>query len=428
MKQYVRSVCRRVFIIIALCFVSISGYTQVCYKNETRLETIKTVQFFREGWSMSNPVIELNSEVQLILSFDELSSESNEYFYTLRHCSSEWEESSLHPNDFIEGFEEQIVNDYEYSLNTNVGYINYQIAIPNEDIQIKLSGNYVLIVYRNNDPNDIVLTRRFSVVKPMVGIEAVVKRATFDPYKGGNQEVDFTIHHEGINLRSPIDEIEVHVVQNDRFDNAINDLKPQYIRDDALIYDYGKENVFAAGNEFRYFDVRNEGRLTERVADISFHDPYYHFTLLPDEIRAGKRFFGYEEMNGRFAIERYNKTDPFTEADYVMVHFLLPMEQPLLSGTVHVFGSLTDWTCDDSNKMTYNFERKAYEVSLLLKQGFYNYQYAFVTNGERFYSTQNIEGSYFETENDYQIFVYYKPVNSRYEMLVGYLNINSQRR
>ncbi|TKG91098.1 DUF5103 domain-containing protein [Puteibacter caeruleilacunae] len=428
MNQDKRMVNIRVFLIIVLCLVSIKGFTQVLYKNETRLKSIKTVQFFRDGWSMSNPVIELNSDVQLILSFDELNSEANEYFYTIRHCSANWEESSLHPTDFIEGFEEQVVHDYQYSLNTNIGYINYQIAIPNEDIRLKLSGNYVLLVYRNNDVNDIVISRRFSVVEPLVGVEAVVKRATFDPYKGGNHEVDFTIHHERINLRSPIDEIEVHVVQNDRFDNAICDLKPQYIRDNALIYDYGEENVFPAGNEFRYFDVRNEGRLTERVADISFHDPYYHFTLLPDEIRAGKRFFGYEEMNGRFAVERYNKADPFTEADYVMVHFALPMEQPLLSGAVHVFGSLTDWTCDESNKMTYNFERKTYEASLLVKQGFYNYQYAFVTNGARVYNTQNLEGSYFETENDYQIFVYYKPVNSRHEMLVGYVNVNSQRR
>ena len=217
-------------------------------------------------------------------------------------------------------------------------------------------------------------------------------------------------------------------MQNNRWDNAITNLKPLFIRDKELVYDYDQENVFKAGNEFRYFDIRNRRANTEGVLKIDFFRPYYHFTLWPDEIRSNKRFYSYEELNGEYVVESQELVDDYSvECDYVFVHFSLPLESILLGGTVNVFGALSNWNANKSNEMTWNFDTSTYELTLLLKQGYYNYQYVYVETGAKSADVKNLEGSFWETENDYQIFVYYRDIAGRYDRLIGYTTLNSKR-
>ena len=396
------------------------------YQNSVYHEEIKSVQLYREGNELSNPVIELGSDTKLVLKFDDLAEDVKNYSYTLIHCDVNWNESFIQQSEYMSGFPDNPFKDYAMSYNTTVKFVNYQLRIPNEDCSPKFSGNYALVVFEDNNRENLVLIQRFYVVEPLVRIEGQVKKATFDPFNGENQEVDFKIYNEQLKLLNPTEDIKVVLMQNRRWDNAIRDLKPSFIHDNVLDYDYNKENVFPGGNEFRYFDIRTIRHPGENVSDIKFFRPYYHATLLPDEIRTNKIYRTYKEMNGNFVIESQDRvTDYDTECDYEFVHFYLPMQSQLVGGTVNVFGALTGWNVNKTNEMKWNFDRAGYDLTLMLKQGYYNYQYVYVPDGAKKIDLVSLEGSFFVTENDYQIFAYFHDISSRYDRLVGFITINS---
>jgi hypothetical protein len=282
------------------------------------------------------------------------------------------------------------------------------------------------VVFEGNDRKNLVLIQRFYVVEPKVRIEGTVKKATFDPFNGENQEVDFKIINEQLRLLNPQEDIKVVLMQNRRWDNAVLGLKPRFIQNNVLSYDYDKENVFPGGNEFRYFDIRTKRYNGENIESIKFMRPYFHVTILPEGIRNNKKFMPYKEMNGNFVIESLDRvTDTDTECDYFFVHFYLPMQSQLVGGTVNIFGALTGWNANKTNEMKWNYETAGYELSLLLKQGYYNYQYVYVSEGAKKADSVNLEGSFFLTENEYEIFAYYRDPASRYDRLVGFVTVNS---
>lgn len=413
--------------LLVFSFSAIAQINPYYHENAVFREEIKSVQLFREGFELSNPVLELGENARLILKFDDLSNAVKNYYYTILHCDPDWNESFVMQSDYLIGFPDNPLDDYARSFNTTFAYINYQLAIPNEQVQLKLSGNYILLVYENQNKEDLVLSRRFYISENLAQIEGTVRRATLDAFKGENHEVDFTVLHPKLRINNPQDEVKVVIMQNGRWDNAIRNLKPLFIQDGRLIYDYNRENVFAAGNEFRYFDIRNKRINGEGVFETSFFRPYYHITLYPDEVRSNKRFFPYREMNGRFVVESQERVQDYdTECDYQFVHFSLPLEAPLLGGSINVFGELSNWNANKSNEMTWNFETSRYELTLLLKQGYYNYIYVYVPEGSPTADHTNLEGSFWETENDYQIFVYYKDLSARYHRLIAHRQLNSK--
>lgn len=396
------------------------------YQNATFKEDIKTVQLFGDGFEQSFPIYELGSGANLILKFDDLSGEVSNYYYTILHCDANWNESYIMQDEYIKGFTENPLDDYAMSYNTTMTYVNYQLRIPNEQVDLKYSGNYVLVVYEDQDMEKLVLTRRFHVLQPKVEVQGLVKKATFDPFRGDNQEVDFIIYHQNLRIDNPRDDLKVVVMKNRRWDNTIRNLKPLFIRDKELIYDYDKENVFKGGNEYRYFDIRTTRYNGENVFATTFHRPYFHTTLATDEIRSNKKYFNYEEMNGNFVVESQDRVDDFDiQCDYIFVHFVLDMEAQLVGGSVNVFGALTDWNANKSNEMTWNYETAAYELTLLLKQGYYNFQYVYVPEAATVAEEAVLEGTHVETENEYQILVYHKGISGRYDELVGYQVLRS---
>ncbi|MCW0481145.1 DUF5103 domain-containing protein [Gaoshiqia sediminis] len=419
------------FLPILFVIFSLNSFAQYeneqYYGNVVFREEIKSVQLFRVGAVLSHPIITLGTEEQLVLKFDDLSGELRNYSYTLIHCDADWNESFVIQQEYLEGFADNPLDDFARSFNTIVSYTNYQLLIPNDRVQIKYSGNYALVVFEDHDREKVVLTRRFQVLDPRVEIAGRVKRATFDPFKGDNQEVDFSILHERLKIDNPRDEIKVVVMKNRRWDNAITGLKPLFVRPNELVYDYQQENVFAGGNEYRYFDARTYRHNGENILSVEFHRPYYHLTLNTDEIRSNKKYAEYREMNGNYVVESQDRIDDAdTECDYVFVHFTLPMDAPLVGGSVHVFGALTDWNANGGNEMSWSFERAACELTLLLKQGYYNYQYVYLPDRATAAEESVLEGSHVETENEYQILVYYRSRSGRYDELVGHQILNSR--
>jgi hypothetical protein len=199
------------------------------------------------------------------------------------------------------------------------------------------------------------------------------------------------------------------------------------IRDGIIEYTDHEKNILPGGNEYRQFEIKNLKYQSEYVKNIQYINPYYHVELVPGEPRQKHVYFFNEDLNGRYSIDIGGSGKKNTDADYVFVHFSFLQDAPINDGNVYVFGALTNWSVSQPCMMEYNGERKAYEATLLLKQGFYNYEYVFVSDKSKVIDPFAFEGSHFEAENDYVIYVYYSPANSRYDRLVGYQIVNSLR-
>ena len=382
----------------------------------------------REGWDLSYPILELNSDQELIFSFDYLENDIQNLYYSFIHCNSNWEPSSLFPMEYLDGFTENQIHDYNYSFNTSVRYIHYELILPNEYVRFKISGNYLLHVYRNNDPEDIVISQRFAVSENRVGITVNPKRPSFTINRDSGQEIDFSISYKGYLVKNPYQDIHVTICQNNRWDNAITDLKPSFLRDQALIYDYTEENIFKGGSEFRYFDFKSFRFQSEYIKAIDFRDEFYHVALQPDQLRLSGSYFFHEDLNGRFYVDVQEQTNRKIDADYAFVYFTLPYRFPLENGHVYVFGGLTNWEWNERNRMIYNQETGSYELSMLLKQGFYNYEYVFVSEQNGIVDNSYFESNHYETENDYLIYIYHHDHAFRYEKLIGVTVVNTLHR
>lgn len=395
------------------------------YLNHVNKENIKTLRAFVLGNESSYPAIELNSGQQMHIEFDDLNTEVSDYSYQLIHCNHDWTTSELFSDEFLNGFNENQIQDYEYSINTKIPYVHYTIDLPNDDVEFLVSGNYVLRVIQNSDRENTILTVRFVVYEPMVNIQTELKRPLGSEFANRGQQIDLTVNHDELSINDPFSEVKVYIAQNNRPDRFLEGLKPVFVKNNELVYNYSGENTLLAGNEFRLIEFNNIHKRGMNVNDVQYHESVYHVQGKLNERRSSKRYLFVEDMNGKYIVNLENSDDSYISADYAWVYFYLPMDDPFLDGSVYVHGALNNWLCNDINKMTYNFEIKMYEVKMLLKQGYYNFTYAFIDNYTYTIDESVIEGSHFQTENDYLIYVYHRDFAQKYDRLVGYKVINS---
>ncbi len=408
-------------LILTLCgYISAQTYTNAVYNNK-----VKTVRCYKKGWALSPPTIELNSDSQIEITFDELSGDSKNYYYSIIHCDKNWTESNIPESEFMTGINRLPVNDYDYSFNTTTNYIHYKIDIPNEDIQLHCSGNYIIKVYEDFDDNNPVFIRRFMIYESKVNVFANVKYLMTTSTAKETQEVEFTIDHQNFEISNPLQEVTVHIFQNKRQDNAIKDMKPQFIRDGQLVYNYNREYLFEAGNEFRAVDIRNIKYNGDKVLEYTYQNPFYHAELKPDKPLLNQKYFFNNDFNGDYVIENKEDDDTDLGSEYVLVHFALQRFEPFPDAKIFLMGSFTDWAFTISNELQYNYNSRQYEKTLLLKQGYYNYQYAMKTNHSDEATVYPIENCYAETENEYTIIVYYRNIADRYDRIIGLNQINS---
>ncbi|MCK4749526.1 MAG: DUF5103 domain-containing protein, partial [Bacteroidales bacterium] len=350
------------------------------------------------------------------------------YSYTIVHCDADWYPSGLSVEEYMSGFAHQAIHDYSLSFNTYVNYVHYRLKLPNEDVKILISGNYVIKVFEDFDENKLILVRRFSVSESLASITGNASRPVMDPYRDDGHQVSFKVYLGSLSIYDPYSEIKVAIQQNNRWNMCIRTLKPLFVRENELDYNYQSENIFKAGNEYRYFDIKSMRYMAEMVQNIEYKAPHHHVYLYPDHPRNNGRYFYREDLNGRFFIEVQEGVNRDTESDYVHVHFTLPLEFPIVDGYLYVSGSLNNWEYNEINRMEYNFDKKAYELNLLLKQGYYNYEYVHIRENSRFPDATYLEGSYYETENDYVVYVYLATNTSRYDRLIAYQILNSIRK
>jgi len=388
---------------------------------------IKTAQLHPLNDPLAYPIINLNGRQQLALNFDDLDGDVKEYNFTIKHYRSNWEESDLSTYEFIDGFSEEDIEFYNFSYNTLQNFTHYETLIPNDYFKITKSGNYLLIVYENGDIEQPVLTKRFCVTEQLATVDNRFLRPQSAALISTHQSIDFQLNVDGLPINNPYDEIKVNILQNGKWNPSIIDLAPATARQNTLIFNKLGKQVFKAGKEFRYVDLRSFRFITSKVANIESGDTSTKIILHKDEPMYNSDYDYWDDINGKYMVEIRETNNDDLQADYCEVQFSLAMEKPIEDGNIYIYGGLTEWNCAKQNQMQYNYEEKQYECNLFLKQGFYNYQYVAVFDESETINEIAIDGSHYNAENDYLILSYFRPFNARYDRLIGYKLINSQR-
>jgi len=398
-------------------------YANAINKVDTRTQifnpNFKTLQVTVEGNELFPPVINLDGSTKINISFDELSTDMRYLRYSLTHCNADWQPSQLIDSEYIDGFNYANVEDYSFSSGTFANYVHYNIGVPNENMKFTKSGNYLLSVYPEDNPDNILLQARFSVSENQVKVYPDITSRTDIDYNDKNQQVSFSIATQDYPIRDLYNDLQVVVSQNSRSDNEVEVTRPLLVENKKATFEHNKSLIFPAGNEYRRFEVVATNYAGMGVEAIEHHNPYYHIILAQSEPRVGSPYSYDKTQNGRFKIRQSSALDSETNADYVIVHFTLDMPQQV-GGDIYVDGDFTYNIFNNTNKLAFNPATGKYEISMFLKMGSYNYQYLWVPTGAARGETSKIEGDKYQTVNEYLIKVYHRPIGERYDRLIGF--------
>ena len=381
---------------------------------------IRTIELTPEGQPLEPAVVQFGRP-PLLLQFDDLVADRESYYARIIHCNYDWTKSDLQDLDFLGVYNEFTINDSEFSVDTHIPYVHYWWRLP----AVKIPGNYVVAIYRNGDKSDLVLTKRFIVYDNRVVFKNNGNVIGPGSIANVNQQINFTIGYDNVNVPNPLLDMHVVIRQNGRWDNLAMDLRPAFIREIQKELEYrffDEAQMFKGGNEFRFFDMRSLNNPGRNVGTVIRTQKPYEVYLATDKPRIAEAYGQYNDLDGGFIIENYDYRD-IAFANYADVTFALA--SPKVDGDVYVTGGFTYWNLLPENLMQYDASRKLYTAKIFLKQGWYDYQYIVKS---KTLPPHYLEGSHFETENYYEIFVYFKPYQPRADVLIGYLRLEKNPR
>ncbi len=379
---------------------------------------IKSVQLRPARANAYLPIIKLGERI--VLHFDDLEGDEKYYEYKVEHCTYDWQISNIASSVYSDGFTSDNIREFENSFNTFQNYTHYSLSIPNSNFRLKISGNYLLSVL--NEDEEIVFTRKFVVYQPKVAVGVTVHKARRIESINTKQNVEFIINHPDLLINNPSKEIKVAIYQNNDWNTLVTDIEPQFFRGTQLIYKYGDKTTFWGNNEFLFFDSKDVRSATNNVRRV-YLDDLFQTRLYADASRINNPYTFYPDINGNFVVRTINVEDVRLEAEYTNVHFFYELNEtdfnPEVSGDIYVYGNFNNWQLTNENKLTFNSKTGFYETNILLKQGFYNYTYVSV-DSDNFLDLHTLEGSHFQTENEYNVLVYYRKFGSRYDQAIGF--------
>ncbi|MDT0677827.1 DUF5103 domain-containing protein [Autumnicola musiva] len=361
-----------------------------------------------------NPIMLLGEDLRL--SFDDIIGDEADYYYTIQHYNYDWSPSRLSKAEYLIGFDDIRIFNYKNSLNTLQPYSHYELEIPNSDTGgFKVSGNYMIKIF--NAERELVFSRKFIIYEPVARVGANVRRSRDINFINEKQVLNFSITSSELLLKNPDENVKVLLLQNHNLKTAIKGIKPQYTIGNELIYKYDTPTAFWGGNEYIQFDSKDLRATTADISSIALEELYHHF-LFTDFLRADEPYTYNPDINGGFLIRTLSGINPLIEAEYIWVHFQLKNPRPLNEGELHIYGKFNNFVLDETTKLSFNEGTGLFEGVRLFKQGFYNYKYVWLhedgTLNEGF-----ISGNFVETENNYQVVVYYRTPGARYDRVIG---------
>ena len=381
---------------------------------------IKTINFRGATPESQLPIIRLGDK--LILEFDALNGEEADFYYKIEHYNYDWTPSVLVKSEYLNGFDNQRILDYENSFNTFQIYSHYILQIPNNQTRgLLVSGNYMIKVFDNDD--QLVFSRKFMIYENKVPVGVEIKRSRDVRFVNQKQSVDIIISSNTMSLNNPKETVSTLIIQNNNLNTAITGLKPLYTIGNQLIYKYDTETSFWAGNEYLFFDTKDLRVATLGTRSIELKELYHNY-LYTNLVRANRPYTYNPDINGNYLITAIDRETPEIEADYAWIHFSLQMEEIFGDESVHVYGNFNNYAVDDSTKMYFDEYSNTYNVALLLKQGFYNYKYVTVDDKGAL-NEGAISGNFYQTENDYKVLMYYRDLGARYDRIIGIGSANS---
>lgn len=431
-------IMRKIYICTALLLSAFNVCAQVqITTHDSNIRTLRVVYLSAIGeegqLSVARPILVLKDGMNdgseadntLHVSFDEMSHDVHFYTYTIVHMNAEWStESAILSNEYLNGYTTQDITDYEHSMNTSREYTHYEFVFPNADMTLTKSGNYQLRIYEDGDPNKRVAEVNFCVVDPLVAIDARVRNNTDVELSGRYQQLDFDVTTSALQIKDP-NEVKVLVRQNNRTDNQVWLSRPTFMEHNRLRYINKRELIFEGVNEYHHFDAFSTYYAGTGIDRVYHERGDYHALLFPQQVSQTAYIHEFD-VNGQYIVNAERTFDPDTEGEYMWVYWQLEADKPWLDGVVYVGGDLFGNTMDLRNRMQYDDTNKCYWLTSLVKQGGYDYQYWFVGKGNQLSkllnkgaSTERTEGSFWQTKNEYGVYVYWRPFGSRYDQLVG---------
>jgi hypothetical protein len=419
------------FISYIIIFIFPFHHTSSASKNKKELEfidkiyedQIKTAILFHADDIKATPLypaaIPIFQRIPLVLKFDELFTDDADYYKAkVIHCGMNWEASSLSELRYLYEYNEFIIDEYDFSIATKVPYTHFTFPLP----KVKIPGNYLLVIYRDGDEEDIIISKRFIVFDQKVKIIGDVGLSSGVVQRRINQQIEFSVNYTNFPIPNPYLDIHVVLRQNHRSDNEIHDLVPTMIKEDIFQLDYryfNFENNFKAGNEFRFFDIRSIHYGGRNVDKYDISETQIDAYLSIDKSRETEPYSFIRDLNGGFVIENSEGNNDFIESDYINVHFILDLKEKI-NEEIYLGGKFTDWRFEEFNKMKFIDASGIYISNLLLKQGLYDFIYYVPGNKE---NSTLLEGNHVETNNEYEIIVYYNDPRLHTEVIIGYLKL-----
>ena len=413
-----------------LCIASIA-FTQTAIADVVYSPNIKSIKLFQQNNQESLPVINLNSTDLLELHFDDLDGGyTKNYYYTYQLCNADWSEADVNAFDYIKGFTQNRIVQARPSSVTLSKYVHYQVTLPEKNCIPSKSGNYLVKVYLNGDAEQVVFTKRMFVVNSSAAIAMQILQPFDNNIYRTHQKLQFTINTGQLNLYNPAQQLKVCLLQNQRWDNAISNLQPTFMRENLFEYNGEQDCVFPAGKEYRWLDLRSFRFESDRVARRDESKNPIDIYVKPDATRIGQRYLFFKDLNGWYDIVTTDLVNNWWQTGYANTHFTYIPEnnQPYTGQDIYILGEFTGNDLSNENKMDYNADKGIYEKTLLLKQGYYSYQYVTkdLKDKKTRASFELTEGNYWETENTYTLLVYYRSFSGRHDELVGFTTSNSK--
>jgi len=351
------------------------------------------------------------------LEFDDLLAQGSDYYYKIKHCNADWTPSDLRITEYLKGFDNLRISNFENSFNTLQNYMHYKFTLPNSNTSFLISGNYIIEIL--DDDGNLMFSRKVIIYQEELTVGVTVKRTRNNATIDTKQNVSIVIDYNVENYNNPKENFKVAILQNGRFDNSITNVPPQYTLGNQFIYNYDNEIQFFGGNEFLYFDNSNITQVNNNVARVTTGELYGTY-LYPLPPRGLRQYSFYEDVNGAFLPRNKFRSNGSTEADYAWVYFNLPTTE-YVGKDVYIVGMVDNYLLTDANKLEYDAKEKAYKKAVFLKQGYTSYLYNLVdTKTNQIDFENSVDGNFYQTENDYQVIVYYRGIVDRSDRVIGF--------